>query len=348
MTPKTAITPLLALMAVLAGCATPAPPTGTSHETTAPGTTTAETTAAFACNPPAGAREPIKQDGSSTVFPVAQAWAETFSRCVGLQMSVSFSGTGGGFQKFCRGEIQISDASRPIKQSERDACAGAGIEPYEIQVAIDGLAIVVDKDNTFVDHLTVSELNRMWTAVASKQANTWSDIRSGWPAQPIELWGPGTDSGTFDYFVEVIIHPFDGSSGANAKGRSDYNPSEDDNVLLSGVSRSPHALGYFGLAYVDASLVRPVPIVQDTTDGGKTTVADAQPVPPTPENIEDGKYKPLARPIFMYTDGKPTGRLAEYFKLGLGDAGQDIVASQKVGYIRLPEDVQAEMLAKVS
>ena len=266
-----------------------------------------------------------RQAGSSTVLPIAQAWAEEFNAIhPDVQMVVSGGGTGAGFKQFCRGEVDIADASRPIKEAEAAECQAADVTPYEVQVAIDGLAVVVAKSNEFVDHLTVEELNRIWTADAGRQANTWRDLRPAWPDERIDLFGPGTDSGTFDYFVEVVVQPFDGKE---SKGRSDYTPSEDDNVLVQGVSRSPHGLGYFGLAYAheNADKVRIVPI-----DEGK----GAGPVEPTPENVESGRYSPLARPVYMYVDGKPTGALLAYFEFGLGDDGQALV--EEVGYIRIP------------
>lgn len=330
---------LLASAAILAGCTAP-----TDQSITAPGGSTPAGGGSYCDQFSSSSRQKINQDGSSTVFPVAEAWAEKFGGCLNLEFAVAFAGTGGGFQRFCRGEIQISDASRPIKGTEQQDCLRNGIDPFEIQVAIDGLAVVVDKDNTFVDHLTVTELNKIWTATASKQANTWKQLRPEWPDRAIELWGPGTNSGTFDYFIEVIIHPFDGSA---SKGRNDYSPSEDDNILVQGVERSPYALGYFGLAYVqsNAGKVRAVPIKQDTSDGGKTFNSAAQPVEPTAANVEGGKYKPLARPLFMYTDGKPKDRLLEYFRLGLDAQGQNEV--DRVGYVRLPESVRTTVLAKL-
>lgn len=277
-----------------------------------------------------------KQAGSSTVLPVAQAWAEEFGRAhSGVQFVVGGGGTGSGFKQFCRGEIDIADASRPIKDAEATDCATAGVTPFEIQVAIDALAVVVSKENDFANDLTVEELNRIWTADASKQANKWSDLRPEWPAERIQLYGPGTDSGTFDYFIEVIIQPFDGKE---SKGRSDYTPSEDDNVLVQGIESSPYALGYFGLAYVheNQDKVRAVAIDEGKGNG---------PILPNGETVEAGKYTPLARPIFMYTDGAPTGALAEYFRWGLGDEGQALV--EEVGYLPLPPAKQEEMLAKL-
>ena len=291
--------------------------------------------------------ESIKIDGSSTVFPVEQAWAEEFGPRVGTQVTVAFSGTGAGFQKFCRGETDISGASRPIKDSEVAECIANGIDPYQVQVGIDGLAVVVNPGNDFVDHLTVSELNRMWTADKSKQANSWADLRPEWPDQKIELFGPGTDSGTYDYWVESMIHPFDGSSGDGSGGRSDYTPSEDDNVLVQGVGGTEFGMGYFGLAYARefSSQVKTVPIVQDTKDGGKTTVSGAEAVFPADDTVGSGKYAPLSRPLFMYTNGKPTGALQEWFKLGLSPEGQDLV--QEVGYVKLSESLRTANLAKV-
>lgn len=300
---------LLALASVLAGCTSTGGPGGESTVT-------------------------YRQAGSSTVLPVAQAWAEEHP-VEGARFVVAGGGTGAGFKQFCRGEIEVADASRPIKASEAADCANASVSPFEIQIAIDGLAVVVPRSNTFVDHLTVQELNKIWTADASKQAKTWSDVRAGWPAEKIALFGPGPDSGTFDYFVEVIVQPFDGKE---SKGRSDYTPSEDDNVLVQGVSRSPYGLGYFGLAYAheNADKVRAVAI-----DEGK----GAGPVEPTPANVEGGRYSPLARPIFMYTDGKPSGALQSYFEWALGDEGQALV--EEVGYIKLPAAQRDAALAKV-
>ena len=276
----------------------------------------------------------FRQAGSSTVLPVAQAWAEEFNAIhPGVQLVVSGGGTGAGFKQFCRGEVDVADASRPIKEAERQECAANGVEPREVQVAIDGLAVVVARSNEFVDHLTVEELNRLWTADASRQATTWRDLRPEWPDEEVDLFGPGTDSGTFDYFVEVVIAPFD---GPQSMGRSDYTPSEDDNVLVQGVARSPHGLGYFGLAYAheNADKVRIVPI-----DEGK----GRGPVEPTPENVESGAYSPLARPIYMYVDGKPTGALLAYFEFGLGEDGQALV--EEVGYIRVPAATREAILA---
>jgi phosphate transport system substrate-binding protein len=283
--------------------------------------------------------ERITIDGSSTVFPVEAAWAEEFGRRIDARVTVAFSGTGAGFQKFCRAEIDVSGASRPITDSESADCSANGIDPYSIQVGQDGLAIVVPKSNDFVDYLSVTELNRIWTADKSKQVNRWNELRGNWPDRRIQLFGAGTDSGTFDYFIEVIVHPFD---GAETKGRSDYTPSEDDNVLVQGVAGSADGLGYFGLAYArqNTDSLRVVPVLDDSS--GET---DGDPVVPTDENVESGRYSPLSRPLFMYTNGKPAGALQEFFRLGLSPEGQDLV--QEVGYVRLSEPVRTANLAKV-
>ncbi len=304
-------------------------------------------TGSSTCTPFEGAAVTIDIDGSSTVYPVSEAWAEEYSRCAGIEANVAFSGTGGGFQQFCRGEIDVSGASRPIKTgtgSETENCQKAGITPFEIPVAIDGLAVVVSKQNTFVTDLKVSELNRMWTADPAKQVNNWKDLRSEWPDQDIKLFGPDTNSGTFDYFVEVIVHPFDGSI---TKGRSDYTGAPDDHVLVAGVAGTARGMAYFGLAYAieAADKLRIVPVIQDTKDGGKTFISGAQPVMPTASNVENGVYAPLSRPLFMYTDGAPTGQLKAWFQYGLSPEGQAIVS--EVGYIKLNEAKRTAALAKL-
>lgn len=283
--------------------------------------------------------ESITIDGSSTVFPVEAAWAEEFGPRINARITVALSGTGAGFQKFCRGEIDVSGASRPIVDSESADCSANGIDAHKIEVGQDGLAVVVPESNDFVDYLSVTELNRIWTADESKQVNRWSELRENWPDRRIQLFGAGTDSGTFDYFIEAIVHPFD---GPETKGRSDYTPSEDDNVLVQGVAGSDDGLGYFGLAYAreNKDKLRLVPIVDDTH--GET---DNPPVLPTDENVESGRYSPLSRPLFMYTNGRPTGALQAFFKLGLSELGQDLV--QEVGYVRLSEATRLANLARV-
>lgn len=329
--------PLLAIAAVsafvLAGCA------GSTND--APGgepTTTGGDNGSGASDGcvSGGSKTEIVQAGSSTVLPIAEAWAEDFADCVNADIVVGGGGSGAGIQKFCRGELDIADASRAMKQSEIDACEAAGIDPFEIQVAIDGLSVVVSQQNSFVDCLTVAQLNKIWTSDKSKQVSNWKDLDPAWPDQTIRLFGPGTDSGTFDYFREVIIRALETSS---AEVRSDFTPSEDDNVLVQGIASSQYALGYFGLAYFEENQAK-LNVVK--IDEGK----GAGCVEPTPANVESGKYSPLSRPLYMYTDGKPTGALQAYFQKGLSDEGQGI--AEEVGYIRLPGAKLAEMRAKVA
>lgn len=275
--------------------------------------------------------------GSSTVYPAGQAWAEEFQAIHrGVRIAYNVVGTGGGFKAFCRGEADMTGASRPIKESETTACRANGIEPVVVQIGIDGLAVVVSTQNTFASDITVEELNRIWTSNASKQANRWNDLRSTWPAQDIIRYGPGTDSGTYDYWKEVIIHPFDGDKSTT---RSDYTPSEDDNILVQGIASSPYAIGFFGLAYVteNADRIRAVPVDEGEGKGA---------IEPTPANVASGTYSPLSRPLFYYTPGAPTGVLKAFLEFGLSSEGQSLV--EEVGYIPLPTDLLKENQDKVA
>ena len=225
----------------------------------------------------------VQIDGSSTVFPVAEALAEEYQITQpNVRVTVGVSGTGGGFERFCGGEIDISNASRPIQQDERDACAAAGVEFTEIPVAWDGLSVIVNPANDFVECLTVQELRRIWQP--NSTVRTWRDVRPAWPAEDINLYGPGTDSGTFDYFTETI----NGESGAS---RPDFQASEDDNILVQGVAGDRYSLGYFGYAYYTENAGRLKLVGVDSGSGC---------VLPSDETIEDGTYAPLARPLFMY------------------------------------------------
>jgi len=225
----------------------------------------------------------VEIDGSSTVFPVAEAVAEEFQLAYpNVRITVGFSGTGGGFQRFCGGETDISNASRPINDNERAACAAAGIEFTQISVAWDGLSVIVNPANDFVECLTIQELRRIWQP--SSSVRTWRDVRSSWPSEEIDLYGPGTDSGTFDYFTETI----NGEAGAS---RADYQASEDDNILVQGVAGDRYALGYFGYAYYAENTDR---LKLVAVDGGGGCVR------PSDATIEDGTYAPLARPLFMF------------------------------------------------
>lgn len=262
----------------------------------------------------------IKIDGSSTVFPITEAIAEEFNAVEpNVKIPVGVSGTGGGFKKFIANETDISNASRPIKEEEAAKAQEAGIEFTELKVAFDGLSVLVNPDNTWVDYLTVEELTKIWSP--NSTVKTWSDIRSEWPADEIEFYAPGTDSGTFDYFTEEI----NGESGAI---RSDFTGSEDDNVLVQGIAGDKNALGFFGFAYYEENQdkLKIVPI--DNGNG---------PITPTFDTIQDGSYAPLSRPIFIYVNNESLNRaeVKEFVTFYLENA-KDIVPD--VGYVALPDD----------
>ena len=232
----------------------------------------------------------VVTDGSSTVEPMTSAAGELFGEeNSNVNVSVGTSGTGGGFEKFCIGDTDISNASRPIKEDEEvPVCEKNGVEFTELHVANDALTVVVSKENDFIDCLTTDELSKLWGPQAERKIKTWDQVNPDFPAEPVELYGPGTDSGTFDYFTDEI----NGEEGAS---RSDYNASEDDNVIVQGVSGSPNALGYFGFSYFEenAEALKAVEI-----DSGKGCVA------PSVEAAQDGSYSPLARPLFIYVSNK--------------------------------------------
>jgi phosphate transport system substrate-binding protein len=227
----------------------------------------------------------VVADGSSTVEPLTAAAGELFAEEESdVNVSVATSGTGGGFEKFCQGQTDISNASRPIEQEEITMCEENGVDYTELRVATDALTVVTSADNDFVDCMTVEELNKIWAPEAEGKVTTWSQVNPEFPDEPLELYGPGTDSGTFDYFTDVI----NGEEGAS---RSDYNASEDDNVLVQGVSGSPNALGYFGYTYYEENADALKPIQIDSGSGC---------VEPSAETAGDGSYTPLARPLFIY------------------------------------------------
>lgn len=261
-------------------------------------------------------------DGSSTVTPIVIGLAEKYqAENPDQTVSVATSGSGGGFQKFCVGETDISMASRPIRQSEIDICNENGINFVELPIAFDGLAVVVGSDNTFAECLTVEELNTMWNFDAEGTVTSWSDVRGDFPSTPLALFGPGTDSGTFDYFVEAILDEDD--------IRADFTPSEDDNVIVTGVSGTPGGLGFFGLAFFEAnSDVLNVVAV----DGGNGCVA------PTTETVADGTYAPLSRPLFIYVRATSIAKssVASFVEYTLNDQG---ATAAEVGYIALPANV---------
>lgn len=230
----------------------------------------------------------IKIDGSSTVYPITEAVAEEFQAANKVKVTVGISGTGGGFKKFCRGETDISDASRPILKKEMDACKEAGIQYLELPIAYDGITVVISKKNDFIKSLTVEDLKKMWEPSAQGKVKTWKQVNAAWPDTALKLFGPGADSGTFDYFTEAIV-------GKAKSSRGDYTASEDDNVLVQGVDSDKGALGYFGYAYFDANQdkLKAVPIVAKK---------GAPAVMPSFESIKDGTYQPLARPLFLYVN----------------------------------------------
>jgi phosphate transport system substrate-binding protein len=233
----------------------------------------------------------VQVDGSSTVYPVAVAVAEEFQiENRGVRVTVGFSGTGGGFKRFCAGEIDISDASREISEAERAACEAAGVAFVEIPVAWDGLSVVVNPANDFVECLTVPELEAMWRPGSS--VRTWRDVRPEFPAEPVQLYGPGTDSGTFDYFTEVVV-------GEAKASRNDFQASEDDNILVQGVAGDRYALGYFGYAYFRENRDR---LKLVAVDGGEGCVL------PSDETVSDGSYAPLSRPLYMYVSRRAAER----------------------------------------
>jgi phosphate transport system substrate-binding protein len=263
----------------------------------------------------------IAIDGSSTVFPITEAVAEEFQReHPDVRVTVGISGTGGGFKKFTVGETDINDASRTIKSSEIEAAESNNIDYIELPVAFDGISLVVNPDNSFVDYLTVDELNRIWGPGSTVQ--TWRDVRPSFPAEPISLYGPGTDSGTFDYFTEVI----NGESGAC---RPDFTASEDDNVLVQGVAGDPNALAFFGYAYYVENTERLKVVPVDPGDGA---------VGPTDVTINDGTYRPLSRPIFIYvsTEAAERPEVQAFVKFYLENAAALV---GEVGYVPLPERV---------
>ncbi|MDQ6418379.1 PstS family phosphate ABC transporter substrate-binding protein [Paenibacillus sp. LHD-117] len=271
----------------------------------------------------------IKVDGSSTVFPLTEAAAEEFGKeHKDVRVPVGVSGTGGGFKQFCAGEIAIADASRPIKDEEAEDCKTAGIEYTELSVAYDGLSVVVSKDNDFIDHLTVEELNKIF--VTGSTVKTWKDVRDTWPAEEIVMFSPGADSGTYDYFNEAILD--------KAGIRNDMITfSEDDNTLVTGVSGSKFGIGYFGFAYYEenADKLKVVPI-----DGGNG------PIEPTYDTIKDSTYAPLSRPLFIYANNKELERpeVKEFVKFYIANIGS---MAGEVGYVALPDEKYTEEAAKI-
>jgi len=282
-----------------------------------------------ACSKRKAAGGTVAVDGSSTVFLISAAVAEQASKAIGVDATVGSSGTGGGFKKFCAGEVDIAGASRPIKSGEADACKAKNIEWIEIPVAYDGIAIVVNTKNTFVDKLTVDELKKMWAPEAEGTITKWSQIREGWPDQPLRLLGAGADSGTYDYFTAAIV-------GKEHSSRGDYRQSEDDNVLVQGVESDDNAIGFFGFAYYaeNKDKLKIVPI-----DNGKPEDGDGG-IVPSAATIAGGSYQPLSRPIFIYVSKNALAKahVAKFVDFYLAQA---TTLSAQVGYVPLPANVDA-------
>ena len=232
----------------------------------------------------------IKVDGSSTVFPITEAVAEEFQKETrgAVRVTVGISGTGGGFKKFCRGETDVQDASRPISATEMEACRAAGIQYYELPIAFDALTIAVSPLATWVESITIAELKQMWDPSAQGRIVKWNQIRSSWPDLPLKLFGAGSDSGTFDYFTEAVV-------GKAKASRGDYTASEDDNTLVQGIANDKQALGYIPYAYYEPNKKR---LEAVAVDGGHG------PVLPSRETVENGAYQPLSRPMFIYVNAK--------------------------------------------
>jgi phosphate transport system substrate-binding protein len=286
-------------------------------------TLAAAMSAAFVAAAPAVAQQKVvKIDGSSTVYPISEAVAEEFQKAkkAAIKVTVGISGTGGGFKKFCRGETDISDASRPILEKEMKACAEAGIKYVELPVAYDALTVVINPKNTWITEFKVEELKKMWEPAAQGKITHWNQVNPAWPDAPLKLFGPGADSGTFDYFTDAI-------TGKEKASRGDFTASEDDNVLVQGVSRDVNAIGYFGLAYYieNKDKLKAVPIVNKGSTKG---------VLPSLETVMDGSYQPLARPIFIYVSEKGMQRaeVREFVEYYLKHGAK---LSKEVGYVPL-------------
>ena len=264
----------------------------------------------------------VKIDGSSTVYPVTEAVAEDFQKAKknAVKVTVGISGTGGGFKKFCRGETDISDASRPILKAEMEICKQAGIQYYELPVAFDAITVVVNP-KSFLKDISVQQMKAMWEPAAQGKVTKWNQIDPSWPDAPIKLFGPGADSGTFDYFTEAVV-------GKAKSSRGDYTASEDDNVLVQGISRDVNAIGYFGYAYYaeNTSKLKALPVVEKD---GKAAVM------PSEKTVIDGSYQPLSRPIFIYVNAKSLEKpeVKEFVEYYMKEGAK---LAKEVKYVPLP------------
>lgn len=317
------LTLMLLTVALVTGCGTTAPATPI---TTPPANTTPAPTPIPSAPTFSGT---IEIDGSSTVFPITEAVAEEFGKVYPqMRINVGISGTGGGFKRFVAGETQISDASRPISASEKEQAVKNGIEWIEMPVAVDGLSVMINPQNTWATSMTTAELKKIWEP--NSTIKRWNQIRSEWPDQPINLYGPGTDSGTFDYFTEVVV-------GKAKSSRADYTASEDDNVLVQGIAGDKNALGYFGYAYYIENKDK-LKLVAIDAGKGDITPSDA--------TIGDGSYAPLSRPLFIYINKAALARLeVKAFVKFYMTEGANLVT--EVGYHPMQPSVYATNLAKV-
>lgn len=269
----------------------------------------------------------VKIDGSSTVYPITEAVAEEFKAFYpDVKITVGLSGTGGGFKKFGRGEIDINDASRPIKSTEDSLCKANNISSLELKVAFDGMAVVVNPQNTWANDITVAELKKMWEPEAQGKIKYWNQIRPEWPKEEIHLFGAGVESGTYDYFTEAIV-------GKSHSSRGDYTASEDDNVLVQGISTDKLALGFFGIAYYEENKdkLKVIPVDDQNDENGKG------PVLPSIETVKNKTYTPLGRPLFIYVNSEAAKRkeVQAFVDFYLTKGG---ALSQEVGYIAMTDE----------
>jgi phosphate transport system substrate-binding protein len=289
-----------------------------TNEPASPGANPAATTGT------SNASGTVVVDGSSTVFPISEAMAEDFQKAnPGIKVTVSKSGTGGGFKKFCAGETDISNASRPIKQDEVELCKKGGVEYIELPISYDGLSVVVNPQNDWATCLKTDELKKMWEPAAQGKVTTWQQVRASFPNEKLSLYGAGTDSGTYDYFTKAI-------TGEEGKSRGDYTASEDDNVLVQGVSGDRNAIAFFGYAYYEQNQGK-VKLVQ--IDSGKGCVA------PSPQTIVDGTYQPLSRPEFIYVKKTAAQRpdVRAFVQFQLAPENRKLIS--EVGYVPLSDEL---------
>ena len=280
-------------------------------------------TMAVTVNNQANARPIVKIDGSSTVYPITEAVAEDFqiSKKGSIRVTVGISGTGGGFKKFCRAEIDIVNASRPIQHSEMEDCRAAGVQYIEMPVAFDALTVAVNPKNTWSRTMTVEELKKIWEPASQGKITKWNQINPAWPDERIKLFGAGADSGTFEYFTEAIV-------GKAKSSRGDFTASEDDNVLVQGIATDTYSLGFFGFAYYIENQKKVNAVAIDNGNGG---------IIPSAETVENGSYEPLSRPIFIYVNAKAADKpeVSEFVNFYMKNAPALV---KEVKYFPLPNE----------